>query len=73
MSFISAADEFAQSGTVGPPTPLSEMRLESVPELNYDALDPVEPKVRKILHVCFELGRQALLSPSCPVGVLVLV
>ncbi|KAF5833313.1 hypothetical protein DUNSADRAFT_10434 [Dunaliella salina] len=44
VSFISVNDEFKQLGTVGTPTPLSEMRLESVPELNYDALDPEEPK-----------------------------
>ncbi len=46
VSFISAADVLPMSGTVGMPTPLTEMRLESVPELNYDALDPSEPKVR---------------------------
>eukprot|EP00983_Pelagomonas_calceolata_P050077 1141799-Pelagomonas_calceolata.AAC.3 len=45
VSFISVTDEFKQLGTVGTPTPLTELRLESVPELNYDALDPEEPKV----------------------------
>lgn len=32
-----------QMGTVGIPTPITEMRLESVPEMNYDALGD-EPK-----------------------------
>ena len=43
-SFIASADRINHSATVGPPTPCTELRLESVPEMNYDALDPEEPK-----------------------------
>ena len=43
-SFIASADKINHSATVGPPTPCTELRLESVPEMNYDALDPEEPK-----------------------------
>jgi long-subunit acyl-CoA synthetase (AMP-forming) len=46
VSFVSAADCFEQMGTVGPPTPLTELQLESVPELNYDATTSEEPKVK---------------------------
>jgi len=45
VSFISCADCFDQCATVGPPTPLTELQLESVPELNYDATTAEEPKV----------------------------
>lgn len=43
-SFIAGADFMPHSYSVGPPTPCTELRLESVPEMNYDALDPKEPK-----------------------------
>ena len=43
-SFIASADKIDQSASVGPPTPCTELRLESVPEMNYDALDSEEPK-----------------------------
>lgn len=43
-SFIAGADVILDSATVGPPTPGTEFRLESVPEMNYDALDVEEPK-----------------------------
>eukprot|EP00850_Spirogloea_muscicola_P001110 SM000004S14980 [mRNA] locus=s4:490198:504514:- [translate_table: standard] len=37
-SFISYPNLVEQAGTVGPPLPNLEVRLESVPEMNYDAL-----------------------------------
>uniref|UniRef100_A0A7S0UJY6 Long-chain-fatty-acid--CoA ligase n=1 Tax=Polytomella parva TaxID=51329 RepID=A0A7S0UJY6_9CHLO len=43
-SFIASLDRMAQCGTVGPVMPLSELRLESVPEMQYDAEKEVEPK-----------------------------
>eukprot|EP00475_Leptophrys_vorax_P031730 TRINITY_DN4823_c0_g1_i1.p1 TRINITY_DN4823_c0_g1~~TRINITY_DN4823_c0_g1_i1.p1 ORF type:complete len:657 (+),score=64.76 TRINITY_DN4823_c0_g1_i1:125-1972(+) len=36
--FISMVDRIEQAGTVGPPMPTLEVRLESVPEMSYDAL-----------------------------------
>ncbi|KAJ7525288.1 hypothetical protein O6H91_17G044000 [Diphasiastrum complanatum] len=36
-SFITIPDVMTMQGTVGPPMPNIEVRLESVPELNYDA------------------------------------
>ncbi|PNW73635.1 hypothetical protein CHLRE_13g566650v5 [Chlamydomonas reinhardtii] len=43
-SFIACADVMAQAATVGPPTPMTEFRLESVPDMNCDALDAKTPK-----------------------------
>jgi long-chain acyl-CoA synthetase len=43
-SFIASADVINHTATVGPPTPCTELKLESVPEMNYDALDKDEPK-----------------------------
>lgn len=37
-SFIQVPDVISMRGTVGPPLPNIEVRLVSVPELNYDAL-----------------------------------
>ncbi|KAL8244818.1 hypothetical protein R6Q59_011076 [Mikania micrantha] len=37
-SFVSLPDEMNMLGTVGPPVPNLDARLESVPEMNYDAL-----------------------------------
>eukprot|EP00897_Mesotaenium_endlicherianum_P001315 jgi/Mesen1/1210/ME000128S00185 len=37
-SFISIPGNMKQAGTVGPPMPVGEVRLESVPEMKYDAL-----------------------------------
>ena len=37
-SFISIPDDKDSSGTVGPPQPVTTFCLESVPEMNYDAL-----------------------------------
>eukprot|EP00850_Spirogloea_muscicola_P001905 SM000007S20865 [mRNA] locus=s7:611829:626196:+ [translate_table: standard] len=37
-SFISYPNLIEQAGTVGPPLPNLDVRLESVPEMNYDAL-----------------------------------
>jgi long-chain acyl-CoA synthetase len=36
-SFIQVPDVISMNGTVGPPMPNIDARLESVPELNYDA------------------------------------
>lgn len=37
-SFIAEPDTIGHSGTVGPPMPVTEFALESVPEMKYDAL-----------------------------------
>lgn len=37
-SFMQLPDEFAQLGTCGPPQPLCEFKLESINEMDYDAL-----------------------------------
>ncbi|EOA33728.1 hypothetical protein CARUB_v10019918mg [Capsella rubella] len=37
-SFVSIPNELAMLGTVGPPVPNVDIRLESVPEMGYDAL-----------------------------------
>lgn len=39
--FTSIANVFPMIGTVGPPTTTIEARLESVPEMGYDALSTV--------------------------------
>eukprot|EP00208_Stichococcus_sp_RCC1054_P000779 CAMPEP_0206135542 /NCGR_PEP_ID=MMETSP1473-20131121/813_1 /ASSEMBLY_ACC=CAM_ASM_001109 /TAXON_ID=1461547 /ORGANISM="Stichococcus sp, Strain RCC1054" /LENGTH=674 /DNA_ID=CAMNT_0053527461 /DNA_START=39 /DNA_END=2063 /DNA_ORIENTATION=- len=45
-SFIAIPDQANQSGTVGPPMPCLGLRLESCPELNYDAhADPPQGEV----------------------------
>lgn len=43
-SLIASSDVMAHAGTVGPPCPCTEIRLESVPDMNYNALDAEEPK-----------------------------
>ncbi|GLC41297.1 hypothetical protein PLESTB_001078100 [Pleodorina starrii] len=40
-SFIASADVIEHAATVGPPTPMTEFRLESVPDMNCDALAEV--------------------------------
>nr|GEU83677.1 long chain acyl-CoA synthetase 4-like [Tanacetum cinerariifolium] len=37
-SFVSLPNEMSMLGTVGPPVPNLDARLESIPEMNYDAL-----------------------------------
>lgn len=37
-SFIAEPDTIAHAGTVGPPMPVTEFALESVPDMKYDAL-----------------------------------
>ncbi|XP_051145447.1 long chain acyl-CoA synthetase 4-like isoform X2 [Andrographis paniculata] len=37
-SFVARPDEFSMIGTVGPPLPIVDIRLESVPDMGYDAL-----------------------------------
>lgn len=37
-SFVARPDELAMVGTVGPPLPIIDVCLESVPEMGYDAL-----------------------------------
>lgn len=46
-ALISVPDVPEQVGTVGPPLPSTCLRLESVPEMNYDALG--EPPIGEIL------------------------
>lgn len=57
-SFIASPDIMTHAATVGPPTPCTEFRLESVPDMNYDALDPDEPKGEVLIRcgVCFRCG-----------------
>ncbi|KAK9079769.1 hypothetical protein SSX86_001442 [Deinandra increscens subsp. villosa] len=43
-SFVSLPDEMNMLGTVGPPVPNLDARLESVPEMNYDALSESTPQ-----------------------------
>jgi long-chain acyl-CoA synthetase len=43
-SFIQVPDVISMNGTVGPPLPSIDVRLESVPELNYDALSTTTPQ-----------------------------
>ncbi len=43
-SFIQVPDVISMNGTVGPPLPSIDVRLESVPELNYDALSTTTPR-----------------------------
>ncbi|XP_074573623.1 long chain acyl-CoA synthetase 4-like [Curcuma longa] len=40
-TFASLPNDFSMLGTVGPPVPNVDVRLESVPEMNYDALSKV--------------------------------
>ncbi|KAG6490228.1 hypothetical protein ZIOFF_051513 [Zingiber officinale] len=40
-TFVSLPNDFSMVGTVGPPVPNVDVRLESVPEMNYDALSKV--------------------------------
>lgn len=40
-TFVSLPNEFSMLGTVGPPVPNVDVRLESVPEMGYDALSDV--------------------------------
>lgn len=37
-SFVARPDELTMIGTVGPPLPIVDVRLESVPDMDYDAL-----------------------------------
>jgi len=37
-SFVSLPNQMSMIGTVGPPVPNIDVRLESVPEMDYDAL-----------------------------------
>jgi len=49
-SFIAPYETMDHIGTVGVPTVNTEFRLESVPEMNYDALDASEPKGEVLLR-----------------------
>ena len=40
-SFVNQPNDLAMLGTVGPPVPNIDVRLESVPEMGYDALSIV--------------------------------
>lgn len=40
-SFVNQPNDLAMLGTVGPPVPNVDVRLESVPEMGYDALSTV--------------------------------
>ncbi|BBN15845.1 long-chain acyl-CoA synthetase [Marchantia polymorpha subsp. ruderalis] len=50
-SFISLPNIISMQGTVGPPMPNIEARLESVPEMNYEAL-PKDPNTPARGEVC---------------------
>ncbi|KAJ4849497.1 Long chain acyl-CoA synthetase 4 [Turnera subulata] len=43
-TFVSLPNEISMLGTVGPPVPNVDICLESVPEMNYDALSPSAPR-----------------------------
>lgn len=43
-SFLQVPDVISMNGTVGPPQPIIDVRLESVPELGYDALREDSPQ-----------------------------
>ncbi|XP_062206515.1 long chain acyl-CoA synthetase 4-like isoform X2 [Phragmites australis] len=43
-SFVSLPNNMSMLGTVGPPVPYVEVRLESVPEMGYDALSSQSPR-----------------------------
>lgn len=43
-SFVSLPNNMSMLGTVGPPVPYVEARLESVPEMGYDALSSESPR-----------------------------
>ncbi|TVU35508.1 hypothetical protein EJB05_17404, partial [Eragrostis curvula] len=43
-SFVSLPNNMSMLGTVGPPVPYVEVRLESVPEMGYDALSSESPR-----------------------------
>jgi hypothetical protein len=43
-SFVSLPNNMSMLGTVGPPVPYVEVRLESVPEMGYDALSSETPR-----------------------------
>jgi long-chain acyl-CoA synthetase len=43
-SFIQVPDVISMNGTVGPPLCNIDARLESVPELGYNALDAINPR-----------------------------
>ncbi|CAH1451552.1 unnamed protein product [Lactuca virosa] len=43
-SFVSLPNQMSMVGTVGPPVPNLDARLESVPEMNYDAVSSMPPR-----------------------------
>ncbi|WIA35224.1 hypothetical protein OEZ86_003686 [Tetradesmus obliquus] len=49
-SCIAVPDSWAMHTTNGPCTPCTELRLESVPEMNYDALNEAEPAGEVLLR-----------------------
>lgn len=49
-SCIAVPDDWAMHGTNGPCTPCTELRLESVPEMNYDATSDDEPAGEVLLR-----------------------
>ncbi|KAF8060497.1 LACS4 [Scenedesmus sp. PABB004] len=49
-SCIAVPDVWAMHGTNGPATPCTELRLESVPEMNYDATDAAAPAGEVLLR-----------------------
>lgn len=42
-SFVARPHEMGMVGTVGPPLPVVDIRLESVPDMGYDAISPTNP------------------------------
>lgn len=49
-SVIAMSDDWAYHATVGVPTPGTELRFESVPDMNYDALSPEGPRGEILLR-----------------------
>ena len=59
-SFVSIPNVMSMIGTVGPPVPHVEARLESVPDMGYDALSQVPCGEIPILLEAFKYFRNVI-------------